>query len=359
MEAEHQDPKPENSAPPVANQNLIIGIVMGAAILLLLLLVISQQFGGNRDALDHSEATELRRKLEEEKRDLEHRRLASLSGPTVDPEVLGTRIKSDVEALARSNRELMMQLAQERNAAQRAEMLQRQLDQERQTRSGMVDQSQVVQLRSELKLAQSEVTRLQEEIRKVQSQDTSMIDPNTFALVKGELEEVRKSNTNLRHENQRLITELAGSKLFVTQDNLSPRAVTLYRELEKLETMDHLERRASYDQLKAQIKASIEETISFQTGSANINPEHEVHLKDIAVQAPDTSFFLVVGYASPTGDSQANEELSSKRATRVAAMVNYLKKEGQEVQAVYLGEGTRFGPADGPNQVCEVWQIRP
>ena len=77
------------------------------------------------------------------------------------------------------------------------------------------------------------------------------------------------------------------------------------------------------------------------------------------MQAPGNSFFLVVGYASTSGDSQTNEELFSKRATRVASMVNYLKKEGQGVQAVYLGEGTRFGPEDAPNQVCEVWQIRP
>lgn len=383
MEEEHQEPKTNQSATPASNQNLIIGIVMGAVVLLLLLLVISQQFGGNDDSGVNSEAAELRRKLEEEKRDMERRRFVSLSGVAVDPEVLVTQIKTDAEALARlvnstqgdaaalrtaqadasalarSNQELTNQLAQYRAAAQRAETLQRQLDQERQARSGMVDQSQVTQLRSELELAQSEVTRLQEELQKLRSQQTSMIDPNTFALLKAELDQTREANANLRHENQRLITELAGAKLFVTQDDLSPRAVALYRELKKLETMDHRERRSIYEQLKTQVKASVEETISFKTGSANINPEHEVHLKDIAVQAPDTSFFLVVGYASTSGDSQANEELSSKRATRVASMVNYLKKEGQGVQAVYLGEGTRFGPEDAPNQVCEVWEIRP
>lgn len=359
MEDEHQAPKSENSATPPSHQNLIIGIVMGAAVLLLLLLVISQQVGETDEARSNSDAAELRRKLEEEKRDLERRRLAGLSRLTVDPELLVAQIKNDAEALARSNQELTTQLAQYRTAAQRAEMLQSQLDQERQARSSMVDQSQLTQLRNELNLAQSEVTRLQEELQKLQSEEASMIDPNTFALVKGELEEIRKSNANLRHENQRLITELAGAKLFVTQDDLSPRAVALYRELKKLETMDHRERRVFYDQLKTQVKATVEETISFQTGSANINPEHEVHLKDLAVQAPDTSFFLVVGYASTSGDSQANEELSSQRATRVASMVNYLKKESQGVQAVYLGEGTRFGPEDAPNQVCEVWQIRP
>ena len=79
----------------------------------------------------------------------------------------------------------------------------------------------------------------------------------------------------------------------------------------------------------------------------------------MALQAPENTFFLVVGYASPSGDSKTNEKLSSSRATRVASMVNYLKKSGQAVQAVYLGEGNRFGPTDGPNQVCEVWAIRP
>ncbi|MGB0328852.1 MAG: hypothetical protein ACPGJR_15130 [Akkermansiaceae bacterium] len=382
MEDEHQDHPPETSATLVSNQNLIIGIVMGAVVLLLLLLVISQQFGDIGDS-GNSELADMRRKLKEEKKEMERRRIAGLSGFNASPEGLVTQIKTDVEnlarlvntsktdaallrtaqadasALAQTNRDLTNKLAQYQAAAQRAETLQRQLDTERQAGSGMVAESEVKKLRSELELAQAEVVRLRGELSKATSQQGKMVDPNTFALVKVELDQIRQANATLRMENQRLITELAGAKLFVTQDDLSPRAVGLYRELKKLESKDYRERAATYELFKEQVKATVEDTISFKPGSVTIAREHESSLKDIAMQAPGTSFFLVVGYASTSGDSQTNEELFSKRATRVASMVNYLKKEGQGVQAVYLGEGTRFGPEDAPNQVCEVWQIRP
>ena len=100
MEDEHQDHHPETSATPVSNQNLIIGIVMGAVVLLLLLLVISQQFGDIGDS-GNSELADMRRKLKEEKKEMERRRIAGLSGFNASPEGLVTQIKTDVENLAR------------------------------------------------------------------------------------------------------------------------------------------------------------------------------------------------------------------------------------------------------------------
>ncbi len=155
------------------------------------------------------------------------------------------------------------------------------------------------------------------------------------------------------------MTELAGAKLFVTQDDLSPRAVALYRALKKIETEDHRTRRDTYAGFSQQIKANVRESINFKTGSAKVALEHEAHITDMIQNADPNSFFLVVGYTSTSGDSKNNEELSSRRATRVASMVNYRKGKTQGVQAVYLGEGKRFGPEDAPNQVCEIWEIRP
>ena len=71
------------------------------------------------------------------------------------------------------------------------------------------------------------------------------------------------------------------------------------------------------------------------------------------------SFFLVVGYASTTGDAASNYGLSAKRATVTAGVIQKLKAEGQAVKAVYIGQTDRFSktkPAD--NQVCEVWEIK-
>lgn len=383
MEEDTEPQKQESSVTPSSNQNLIIGIVMGAVVLLLLLLVISQQFDKSGGGKESSEFAELRKQIKEQKALNESLRLTSLPGGAQDPELLVTQIKKDTEALGRlvnatKSEAASLQAARDRAAtldrrvidledqvrqysaaANRATQLQADLDAARQASAGMVSRTEIDRLRGELDLAKAERDRLQSELNQLRSQSQNMVDPNSFALLKAERDELSAENIRLRAENQRLIAELAGAKLFVTQDDLSPRAVALYRALKQIETEDHRARRETYSTYNEQIKANVREAINFTAGSAQIAIEHEAHIEEVVKNAPETSFFLVVGYASTSGDSKTNEELSSQRATRVASMVNYHKKQGQAVQAVYLGEGKRFGPEDGPNQVCEVWEIRP
>jgi hypothetical protein len=72
-----------------------------------------------------------------------------------------------------------------------------------------------------------------------------------------------------------------------------------------------------------------------------------------------TDYFLVVGYGSQSKDTALNETLSVNRATGVASIVNQLKKEGQEVRAVYLGQTSRFSTSViADNQLCEIWRIK-
>lgn len=384
MSEENEDHQTQSSTvTPASNQNLIIGIVMGAVVLLLLLLVISQQMDKDSDPPENKEIAALKKELEDRKDRNKALRYASIPGVGQSPDALVTQIKSDTEALARlvnasASDAAMLQTAQEnaRHLGNRVTDLENQLRQAqgdsarvrsleaelaaaRQAANGMVSKTQADSLRDQLALTKNERDRIQTELNQLRAQQSTMVDANAYALLKAEVDQLRKDNALLRAENQRLIAELAGAKLFVTKDDLSPRAVALYRELKRLEPENHLARRQAYTRVDSQLKASVGEAITFKTGSANIAVEHESHIKDLANQAPSNTFFLVVGYASPSGDSKSNEELSSQRATRVASMVNYLKKEGQAVQAVYLGEGNRFGPEDGPNQVCEIWQIRP
>ncbi len=357
-----EKPKIGVGATPSSNQNLILGIIMGAVVLLLLLLVITQQFdksGGNQE---DSEVAELRKKLEEQKEKSEQLRIAGIPGVTTDPQALVVQIKNDTEALARlanSSASDASALRAARADAARAADLQRQLEQARSTSAGMVSQSEYDRLRAELDTAKAEIGRLGTQMAGMQNKSKGMIDANTYALLKAQLDDSITENTRLRSENQRLMTELAGPKLFVTQDDLSPRAVALYRALKKIETEDHRARRDTYATFSEQIKANVRESINFKDGSAQIALEHEAHIEDMLKSANPNSFFLVVGYASTSGDSKNNKEFSSRRATRVASMVNYHKGKDHGVQAVYLGEGKRFGPEDSPNQVCEVWEIRP
>lgn len=378
-----EKPKIGVGATPSSNQNLILGIIMGAVVLLLLLLVITQQFdksGGNQE---DSEVAELRKKLEEQKEKSEQLRIAGIPGVTTDPQALVVQIKNDTEALARlanssasdaaalraaradasalaaANADLRNERDQYRIEAARAADLQRQLEQARSTSAGMVSQSDYDRLRAELDTVKAESGRLGTQMAGMQNKSKGMIDANTYALLEAQLDDSITENTRLRSENQRLMTELAGPKLFVTQDDLSPRAVALYRALKEIETEDHRARRDTYATFSEQIKANVRESINFKDGSAQIALEHEARIEDMLKSANPNSFFLVVGYASTSGDSKNNKEFSSRRATRVASMVNYHKGKDHGVQAVYLGEGKRFGPEDSPNQVCEVWEIRP
>jgi|TARA_B110000914_G_scaffold153153_1_gene134315 hypothetical protein len=382
MSEENEDPQAQSSTvTPASNQNLIIGIVMGAVVLLLLLLVISQQLNKDLEPAENKEIAALKKDLEDRKSRNEALRYASVPGVGQSPDALVTQIKSGTEALARlvnasasdaamlqtaqenarllSNRvtDLENQVRQTQADATRARSLESELNAARQAANGMVSKSQVDSLRDQLALAKNDRDGFQTEINQLRAKEGTMVDANAYALLKAEVDQLRKDNalpSDGIHQNENVLP-----KLFVTKDALSPRAVALYRELTRIEPEDHRARLQTYTRIDTQLKAGVGEAITFKTGSSDIALEHETHIKEMASAAAPNTFFLVVGYASPSGDSKTNEELSSQRTTRVASMVNHLKKEGQAVQAVYLGEGNRFGPDDASNQVCEIWQIRP
>jgi outer membrane protein OmpA-like peptidoglycan-associated protein len=382
MSEENEDPQAQSSTvTPASNQNLIIGIVMGAVVLLLLLLVISQQLNKDLEPAENKEIAALKKDLEDRKSRNEALRYASVPGVGQSPDALVTQIKSGTEALARlvnasasdaamlqtaqenarllSNRvtDLENQVRQTQADATRARSLESELNAARQAANGMVSKSQVDSLRDQLALAKNDRDGFQTEINQLRAKEGTMVDANAYALLKAEVDQLRKDNalpSDGIHQNENVL-----AKLFVTKDALSPRAVALYRELTRIEPEDHRARLQTYTRIDTQLKAGVGEAITFKTGSSDIALEHETHIKEMASAAAPNTFFLVVGYASPSGDSKTNEELSSQRTTRVASMVNHLKKEGQAVQAVYLGEGNRFGPDDASNQVCEIWQIRP
>ncbi len=377
---DHQYQQQQSNVTPASNQNLIMGIVMGAVVLLLLLLVISQHF--NKTGVS-DEVSQLEDDIKDRKARKEALRYSGISGVSQNPDALINQIKSDTDALGRllnasasdsamlrtaqdnatsmSIRitDLQTRLGQTQGAAARVAGLEAELANVRQALVGTVDKATADSLREQLALARLERDRLQSELRELRASQGSLVDRNTHALTLAELTELRSANAELRAENQRLLAKSAGSKLFVSAEELSPRAEDLYRELKRIESNNYKSRIQTYTRIDSQMNASVGDSITFKSGSAEIARNHEARLKSMALSAGEKSFFLVVGYASPSGDSLSNQKLSSRRATRVASMVNYLKKNGQAVQAVYLGEGNRFGPDDSPNQVCEVWEIRP
>jgi len=382
---DQQDPTPASTSPPAAsptsNQNLILGIVMGAVVLLLLLLVITRQFGGQGDESKDPKVTEMQKESAELKARIAL--MASTSGNNQTPTLLVEGIKRDVGtlgAIVEQNQQnvlalkdsqatiqsLTRQLAdlQRRDelngdAAARVAGLEAQVKALTAQLDGAVDQTTMTDLRDQLTASKALSQQLQEELTALKTKSARMIDDNQLAAVRTELDECLAENILLKLELQKLRSKLDGARLFVTRENLSPKAQKFFRELERLEGTERNGLEQAYERIKKEFNAHVVETATFAAGSADLKQEHEAHIKGVTVESNPNSFFLVVGYASKTGDIKSNRDLSERRSKRVASTVNYLKQNGQEVQAVYLGETDRFGEKAQPNQICEVWEIRP
>lgn len=382
---DQQDPTPASTsaraATPTSNQNLILGVVMAAVVLLLLLLVITQQFGGQGDESKDPKVTEMQRESAELKAKIAL--MASTSGNNQTTTLLVEGIKRDVGtlgAILEQNQQnvlalkdshttiqsLTRQLAdlQRRDdlngdAAARVAGLEAQVEALTTQLDGAVDQATMAALRDQLTASKASSQQLQKELTALKAKGAKMIDGNQLAAIRTELDESLAENILLKLELQKLRAKLDGARLFVTRENLSPKAQKLFRELERLEGIDRNGLEQAYERIKKEFNAHVVETATFATGSADLRQEHEAHIKGVTVESNPNSFFLVVGYTSKTGDVKSDRDLSERRSKRVASTVNYLKQNGQEVQAVHLGETDRFGKKAQLNQICEAWEIRP
>lgn len=367
--------EPTQAATPNSNQNLIIGIVLGAVALLLLLLVINQQFSKGGDSGDDKDLEALQKELDEKKRAAAELRYASGAQNVKNAEVLLDSINRDTKALAglaaanstnaaelraanqalissqETNRALQTKLAQYQTDAARVPGLTAQITELQNRLATVVDKQTADAMRDELARVKAEKEKLIIDLAQFSDQ---------YNILKSDHELLRANCEILRAELKQIKAAMITEKLFVTADELSPRAQELYRELERLEGSNRGELEQSYVRIKKDFRAEVVRAIQFETGKSELHIEHEDYLRQKAQAYPENSFFLVVGYASKTGNPQTNEELSSERATEVATVVHRLKQQTQQVQAVYLGATDRFSKTEPiPNQICEVWEIRP
>ncbi len=154
--------------------------------------------------------------------------------------------------------------------------------------------------------------------------------------------------------------EMQRQKLFAqTEDELLRPALELVRNLRKLENKPDSEITTAYSRFGSESGATVVKTLSFATGSAAMSPVDAQEVSALLGSVDDGDMLLVIGYASETGNVDANRTLSSDRATNVAAALSANKRPGQLVQAVYLGQTDRFSSRiPERNQICEVWHIR-
>lgn len=174
------------------------------------------------------------------------------------------------------------------------------------------------------------------------------------------LDEANRAKEFLEARLAQMEQELSKASLFAKSENeLLPAAVKLFRALRKLEGKTESQIDAEYTALGTSLGASVLHMLSFETGSSELSVADQERIRAIVSEVPDGDMVLFVGYASETGDVYKNQNLSSARATTAAELFSDIKRSGQVVQAVYLGQTTRFSSEIYErNQIVEVWRIR-
>jgi len=203
--------------------------------------------------------------------------------------------------------------------------------------------------------------KLQMQLNALQEQAKNKVDRSQHDEAMAELAKLRPQLNTQRYEIQRLRSLLDRTRLFIeSEKDLPAEAARLFARLKTLDNVSGPALETAYKEIETTLGARVIHRQSFATGSSQINFNRETMIKNaMGGVAAINSYFLVVGYASNTGDAKNNRTLSAARATTAASVVNLLKTPQQDVRAVYLGQTDRFDKANHvTNQICEVWEIK-
>lgn len=218
----------------------------------------------------------------------------------------------------------------------------------------------LAQIRSQLDESQAANMKLNQQIDALLAKSQDSVSQAKFDELAAELARIRPDYNRQRYEIQQLRTKLDRAQLFIeSEENIPTIAIKLYARLKSLDGLTGQALDEAYQKIGIELGARIVHRQDFATGSSEVTFDREKMIKNAtAAKAKPDAFFLVVGYASKTGEQSKNYELSKNRATNTASIANMLKKENQVVRAVYLGQTNRFDKNNPiKNQICEVWEI--
>ncbi len=215
---------------------------------------------------------------------------------------------------------------------------------------------EVAELKTQREAQVAEVSALKQQLAALGEQ-TPKADLETLQR---RFEETLRAKEFFESRTKELEAALGQARLFARSENeLLPAAVKLFQTLRKLENQADADISKAYSQIGVDLTANVLKTLAFQTGAAKITAADEEPVRQLIANVPDGDMLLVIGYASETGNVDGNRTLSSDRATAVAELLASVKRPGQQVQAVYLGQTDRFSSRTPErNQLCEIWQIR-
>jgi outer membrane protein OmpA-like peptidoglycan-associated protein len=332
--------------------------------------------GGGAGAADinelQAEASALRTQLNRERVAMG---LRPLEGGPESVEDIAARLKKDADAmvaLAGSFQSMLAEKDAEVSAKSaeliRSEQLRQSLSAEATRLQGelqraLVNGSNADLLRRELDALKSQRDALAAELSKVRAELATKgqgVSADDYADLERRLEESQRAKSFFEARATDLEGQLSKAKLFAkSEDDLLPAAVELFRSLRKLEGKTDAEISSAYSSLGASLGANVLHTMNFATGSSELSPADQDVIRNLVADIPDGDLVLVIGYASETGNVDANQALSSARATASAELFSTVKRPEQKVQAVYLGQTDRFSSRiPERNQIVEIWRIR-
>lgn len=380
--------KPEQSADSgkfgrsIEKANPVILLLFMILVMVVVLAVVTLR--GNRSnqngiASEDPVMAALKADLEARRAELNRQRVAMglppIEGASEPIEDIASRLKNDTDTLVGLAGRFQQMLAdKDSEISQRnAEMLR--LEKLRQDIS--MDNQRLQAEVSRAQLAAAEADRLSRMVADMQAQKDSLsleladtrakladaagsVNADDFADLQRRYDEALRSKAFFENRATELEAQLNRKELFAKSENeLLPAAVELFRRLRKLEGMKDSDLTTEYSKLGVDLGANVLHTLDFKTGSSELNAADMAQLAHISEDdVPDGDLVLIIGYASKTGDALANEKLSSDRATAAAEQFSAVKRPGQKVQAVYLGQTDRFsGSVPERNQICEVWRI--
>ena len=226
-------------------------------------------------------------------------------------------------------------------------------------RRALVSGSETDLLRRDLAATKAKCDALTTELAALRAKGEG-IPADEYADLKRRYEEAMRAKEFFEAKVKELEGDLSKAKLFASSENeLLPAAVELFRSLRKLEGKADSEISTAYSSLGVSLGANVLLTLNFATGSAGLTPEDQEKIRALIADIPDGDMVLSIGYASETGNVDSNRTLSSDRATAAAELFSSLKRPGQLVQAVYLGQTDRFSSRiPERNQIVEIWRIR-
>lgn len=388
-----QNPDPKEAAKKTQQSILLLVLLVGIGGIFIISR--SNQATSPADAQMESKIKELQIKIEQTEKILTERgidlpanqnALLQLSQKIVrDAEFLHLEVtkiqqqeSKDSEELQQANLELQAALTTNMKLSEEASQLRKQIAQASANMQNIAEQNQQIQrLQSDLALRDKQIAELTkrptpETVAQFRASlnETMLTNEklnNKIAELEAQalntvsnagIDEMKRENEEMRAELQRLRADNDYDTLYAkSSEELRPEAALLYAELEKLEDLTPEQLELAYTRISQEHNAHMVRSVPFKTSSSDVGWNTLTQIKDTISTAPKDSFFLIVGYASQTGNLESNETLSAKRSVTIASVVKHLKG-GTGTRAVFLGQTDRFSKQALDNQICEIWELR-